>query len=305
MILENEHVPSPVTSSTPEQPVSPDVSLEVHEQFENYQSDIACTSTPPPSSGTSFHASNGREDVEGTANESVLSEADTTIHIPLSPYEETPASIEETDLIDPANPPPGLPVVTRQTRSGRTFKVIGEIVYELMSDGSTLRRGSSRKQTITTIHDLVSTAADLRARWLIDEQRKEILNNLGEEGIDLGELAYSLHQMELDPLDLLLHVVFQEPIVTRTQRVERLRREQTAFFKRYENNLLARAILDVILDKYVRGEAPDVSDVGLLQVISLADRHTPLELSRPFLDPATNTNVRTVLKELQTLLYNV
>ena len=124
-------------------------------------------------------------------------------------------------------------------------------------------------------------------------------------GIDLGELAYSLHLMELDPLDLLLHVVFQEPLVTRTQRVERLRREQTAFFKRYENNLLARAILDVILDKYVRGEAPDVSDVGLLQVISLADRHTPLELSRPFLDPATNTNVRTVLKELQTLLYHV
>lgn len=302
---ETEHVSSPATNSAPEQPVSPDRSLEVHEQFENYQSDTACTSTPLPSSDTFSHASNGREDAEGTANAPVLSEADTTIHIPLSPHEEAPASIEETDAIDPANPPPDLPVITRQTRSGRTFKVIGEIVYELMSDGSTLRRGSSRRQTITTIHDLMSTAADLRARWLIDEQRKEILDSLGEEGIDLGELAYSLHLMELDPLDLLLHVVFQEPIVTRTQRVERLRREQTAFFKRYENNLLARAILDVILDKYVRGEAPDVSDVGLLQVISLADRHTPLELSRPFADSATNANVRTVLKELQTLLYNV
>lgn len=68
---------------------------------------------------------------------------------------------------------------------------------------------------------------------------------------------------------------------------------------------MARAILDVILDKYVVGEAPDVSDIGLLQVISLADRHTPFELARPFADPATNTTVRTALKELQTLLYSV
>ncbi|HEU5377414.1 MAG TPA: type I restriction-modification enzyme R subunit C-terminal domain-containing protein, partial [Ktedonobacteraceae bacterium] len=196
-------------------------------------------------------------------------------------------------------------VIIKQTRGGRVFKVIGEIVYELGPDGNTLLRGSRREQTITTLQSLVSTAEDLRARWLIEEQRKELLDNLGENGVDLGELAYSLHLMEVDPLDLLLHVVFQEPIVTRAQRVERLRHEHAAFFKRYENNLLARAILDVILDKYVRGEAPDVSDVGLLQVISLADHHTPFELARPFADPATNTTVRTVLKELQRLLYNV
>jgi type I restriction enzyme R subunit len=209
------------------------------------------------------------------------------------------------DKVDPNNPPAGMPVVTRQTRSGRTFKVIGEIVYELGSDGSTLRRGSYREHTVSTIHNLVSTAADLRARWVRDEQRQEILDGLGEEGVDLGELAYSLHLMDVDPLDLLLHVVFQAPVITRAQRVERLRREQPAFFKRYENNLLARAILDVILDKYVKGEAPDVSDMDLLQVISLADRHTPFELARPFADQATGRNVRTVLKELQTLLYNV
>ncbi|GAC1404243.1 MAG: hypothetical protein NVSMB49_22570 [Ktedonobacteraceae bacterium] len=110
---------------------------------------------------------------------------------------------------------------------------------------------------------------------------------------------------ELDPLDLLLHVVFHEPIITRHQRVERLRRQHTAFFVRFEKKLLARAVLDVILEKYVRGEAPDVSDVDLLGLLSFADKHTSLELAQPFVDKATGANVRTVLKELQRLLYSV
>ena len=280
------------TLASPERPVSvqeeQEPSSKIHEQTEGYQpAESACTCAPLSSQEAAPYAASG--DVSGET-ENALGEHEYT---------------DTTEQIDPANPPAGMPVTTKHTRSGRVLKVIGEIVYELGSDGSTLRRGSYREYTVTTMHNLVSTVADLRARWLKDEQRAEILNRLGEEGVDLGELAYSLHLMEVDALDLILHVVFQEPVVTRAQRAERLRREQTAFFKRYENNLLARAILDVILDKYVRGEAPDVSDVTLLQVMSLADRHTPLELSRPFLDAATGSNVRTVLKELQTLLYSV
>ncbi len=300
-----QSVPAEGASFT-EQPASFPSDQQVHEQKGDYQSTETCTCTPPTSNEVSPHAPNGTEEIKDTVSTSPTSQEHEAIAIPPLPSQES-ASIneEETETIDPTNPPPDVPVVTKQTRSGRTLKVIGEMVYELGSDGSTLRLGSRREQTISTLHNLVSTAADLRARWLIEEQRKELLDSLGEEGVDLGELAYSLHLMDVDPLDLLLHVVFQEPMITRAQRVERLRREHTAFFKRYENNLLARAILDVILDKYVRGEAPDVSDVGLLQVISLADRHTPFELARPFADPATNTNVRTVLKELQRLLYNV
>ena len=111
--------------------------------------------------------------------------------------------------------------------------------------------------------------------------------------------------MELDPLDLLLHVVFHEPIVTRQQRVERLRRTHTTFFARFEKNLLARAVLDVILEKYVRREAPDVSDVDLLPLLSLTDKHTTLELAQAFVEKDSKASVRSVLKELQRLLYSV
>jgi len=195
------------------------------------------------------------------------------------------------------------PIVEKRTRDGRVFKVVGEMIYELGSDGTTLRRGTYRECAITTIHRLMATPEDLRARWLKDEQRAEIISRLEDEGVDIQELAYQQRLLDLDPLDLLLHIVFHEPIVTRTQRVERLRRNHSAFFAHYQNNLIARGILDIILEKYMHGDAPDVSDVGLLNVISIADRHTPMELAQPFAEG--KTTIRDVLKQLQTLLYHV
>jgi len=215
------------------------------------------------------------------------------------------ADSESRGALDLTSPPAGTHVVTKHTRDGRTLKVVGEVVYELGPDGTTLHRGTYRECAIATMNSLVRTPADLRARWLRDEQRAELLAHLGDEGVDLQELAYQQRLTDLDPLDLLLSLVFQEPFVTRAQRVERLRRDYAAFFTHYEKNLLARAILDVILEKYIKGEAPEISDTELLRVISLADRHTLLELAQPFEDKATNTTVRTVLKELQMLLYSV
>ncbi len=288
----------------PEQPASPGPAQVVYEQDERYPpAEVRACNGSTPEAASPHHA-NGSADGQGTGDASTTAAPEPAMPASLPPTPEAaPTDQSVPAAIDPANPPPGVRVVT--TPRGNRLAVIGEIVYELGADGRTLRRGSYREQTISTMRSLLSTAQDLRARWLIDTQREEILERLGEEGVDLGELAYSLRLMDVDPLDLLLHVVFGEPVITRAGRVERLRREHAAFFKRYENNLLARAVLDVILDKYIRGEAPDVSDVRLLQVISLADQHTPYELARPFSDPANNRTVHTVLKELQTLLYNV
>ncbi len=310
---ENEQAPSsPITdisAGTLPSDISP--CQAVHEEPKDYQSSEVCHSTHVSHYDAIPHVSNDVGQEEQGNNQSSASnfqphqtadDRGDTSHLV---GKEASLDNIRSEAIDPANPPPGMRVVTKQTRDGRILKVIGEIVYELGPDGSTLRQGTYRECTISTVHNLVSTSADLRARWLNDEQRAEILMRLENEGVDLQELAYQQQLTELDPLDLLLTVVFHEPVVTRAQRVARLRQNYATFFKRYEHKLLARAVLDVILDKYIKGEAPNVSDPALLQVISLADNHTPLELAQPFIDKATNTNVRIVLKELQMLLYNV
>ena len=190
----------------------------------------------------------------------------------------------------------------KQKRNGLIFKIIGEIVYELGPDGSTLRQRRYGEYAVTALQNShVYTAADLRARWLREEQRAEILAYLEDEGVDLDELAYAKQLTDVDHLDLLLHVVFNEPVLTRAERVARLRREHKAFFTRYEANPLAKLVLDAILEKYISGDAEDVSDVGLLEVSPLDSLGTPLELARSF----QGDRMQNVLNELKHLLYSV
>ena len=120
-----------------------------------------------------------------------------------------------------------------------------------------------------------------------------------DEGVDLKALAEALHLPGVDPLDILLYVAFGQPVLTRGQRVERLYRGHADFFNRYKPE--AREILNVILKKYVAGEAQDVSDPELLKVRPLSERGTFIELARLFDGGA---KVRSTLKELQQLLYS-
>ena len=109
----------------------------------------------------------------------------------------------------------------------------------------------------------------------------------------------ALHLPDVDPLDILMHVAFGQPVLTRNQRVERLYRDHADFFNRYRSD--AREILAIILAKYVAGEAQDVSNPELLKVQPLSERGTFMELAR-FFDGGAK--VRSTLQELQQLLYS-
>jgi type I restriction enzyme R subunit len=189
-------------------------------------------------------------------------------------------------------------VTVTRPRDGQQFRVAGEIVYELAPDGKTLRQVSLRDYTVAALQGLVQAETDLRARWLVKEQRAEIIARLAEEGVDLQALATSQRLGDADPLDVLLQVAFGQAALTRRERAERVRHEHAEFFGRY--NPAAREMLETILQKYVDGDAADVSDTELLKVSPLSEQGTFIELARHFGGGAA---VRAALKELQALLY--
>jgi len=181
---------------------------------------------------------------------------------------------------------------------GRRVRVVGEIVMELAPDGTTLRSISYHDYTREALAGLCTSPSELRTRWLRPEQRAEIRDRLEEQGVNLSELAAVLRLPDADPFDLLLHVAFGQQALTRRQRSDRLQRDHADFLAGHQG--LAREVLETVLAKYVAGEAPDVSDVQLLQVPPLSKRGTPMELAQPFL---TSGGVRRALKELENLLY--
>jgi type I restriction enzyme, R subunit len=212
----------------------------------------------------------------------------------------TAGSVSSGSLPPAPGPLTEPPVVVKQTRSGRIIGVIGEYVYDLGPDGKTLiKRSSYRDYTAAALKDMIKTPADLRTRWLSREQREALRDQLEEEGVDLQALAAALHHPDVDPLDLLLHVAFGQGMPTRNERVKRLYREHADFFSRYKPQ--AREMLNVILEKYIDGEAADISDTELFKVPPLGDQGTFMELAEPF---GGGSNVRSTLKELQQLLYS-
>jgi len=100
--------------------------------------------------------------------------------------------------------------------------------------------------TAEKVRTLCTGPEDLRARWVDAEQRAEIIRQLGERGIDFQQLALQAGRPEADPFDLLCHLAFQAPILTRRQRAERVKREETEFFEQVGPE--ARGILEDLLE---------------------------------------------------------
>lgn len=115
---------------------------------------------------------------------------------------------------------------------------------------------------------LCPTSDHLRQIWPIAEQRAEIVQTLNQHGIDLEHLAQMTHHLDADAFDLLLHVAYNAPLVSRRERAEKLRQSKPNFFNTYTP--AAREILDALLDKY--------ADYGLNELTAL---HYTLQMA-PF-----------------------
>jgi type I restriction enzyme R subunit len=101
----------------------------------------------------------------------------------------------------------------------------------------------------------------LQSAWANPDTRAEVLRELTERGISFEELAASADQPDADPFDLLCHLAWNEPLLTRCQRAEQARKATQDLFGQYGES--AREILTLLLDKYI--------ERGIVQFNALSD----------------------------------
>jgi type I restriction enzyme R subunit len=181
---------------------------------------------------------------------------------------------------------------------GGQVAIATELVYELDADGRQLRVVTLSDYTAEKVRTFCGNLEDLRSRWTDTEKRSEIIHRLAERGIDFESLAAQAGKPDADPFDLLCHLAFNAPVLTRRQRAERFKKERAAFFETYGAE--ARAILENLLEKYaVDGEwqftLPDV-----LKVPPISDYGNVNEIIGKFGGP---DELRKAVEQLQTLLY--
>jgi type I restriction enzyme, R subunit len=131
-----------------------------------------------------------------------------------------------------------------------------------------------------TVRALFPDATELRSRWANRIGRHDVIQALQAHGIDPAELLERSSLGEADPIDVLVHLAWNQPLATRTDRVRRVHKEYAEFFETYQP--AARQVLDYLLDKYAEHGIEQLDDLGVLQVQPLASLGSPAEIAARF-----------------------
>jgi len=160
----------------------------------------------------------------------------------------------------------------------------GKLVTESLRD---FTRNALRKQ-------YGSLNAFLR-RWNEADRKQAILDELADEGLPLEALS-DLAGKDLDPFDLICHVAFDQPPLTRQERADSVRKRDV--FTRYGPQ--ARAVLEALLTKYEDEGLLNLDDVQVLKVTPFDRMGTALQLVKAF---GGRPDYERAVHDLQTALY--
>ncbi len=132
-------------------------------------------------------------------------------------------------------------------------------------------------------------------RWSQADQKQAIVEELVEHGVIFEALEDEVGK-DYGPFDLIAHVVFDQPPLTRKQRAANV--EKRGYFKKYDD--AARAVLEALLAKYADEGVEDIEDLGVLRVQPLNELGTPIEIVKRFGDRAKYLKA---VQELEAELY--
>jgi type I restriction enzyme R subunit len=181
---------------------------------------------------------------------------------------------------------------------GGQVEIATHLVYELDSDGKQLRVIKLTDYTAEKVRTLCAGPEELRARWADADQRADIIHQLAERGIDFQQVAAQAGKPDADPFDLLCHLAFNAPLLTRRQRADRVKRQQTAFFNYFAPE--AREILSDLLEKYAADGELQFTLPDVLKVPPISRHGNVAEIVGKF---GGEDQLRNAVNQLQTLLY--
>ena len=176
--------------------------------------------------------------------------------------------------------------------------VTAEAVYHLDPETQRLRLVEYRDFVTETVRSLFPDPSALRSRWASRVGRQDVLAALEAHGIDAAELAERAGLPESDPIDLLIHLAWNQPLATRLDRVRRVRKDHADFFDAYQP--AAREVLAYLLDKYAEHGIGQLDDLGVLQVPPLSSLGSPAEIAARFGSP---DGLKAAVVRLGELLY--
>lgn len=154
---------------------------------------------------------------------------------------------------------------------------------------------SLKDHTRELIKGQYASLNDFLIRWNSTDKKEVIIKELEDQGVLVEALRDAVNR-EVDLFDLICHVAFDRPPMTRKERANRVKKRD--YFTKYGDQ--ARKVLESLLDKYADEGVTNIESMDILKVKPLTDYGSPLEIIQQF---GSKAKYIEAIKELEKELY--
>lgn len=155
-------------------------------------------------------------------------------------------------------------------------KVLNERVYYYDKDGKLITE-TLVDYTKKNVKKEFKSLDEFLNRWKEAEQKEAIVLELEKNGVFFDELKEEVGK-DLDPFDLICHVAFDKPPLTRKERANNVKKRN--YFTKYGES--ASEVLEALLDKYADEGLENLESMEILRIPDFRKYGSPLEIVKKF-----------------------
>ncbi|MBI2398774.1 MAG: DEAD/DEAH box helicase family protein [Xanthomonadales bacterium] len=215
---------------------------------------------------------------------------------PVPPVEPPPGG-EQPDPPLPPGPGPGGqgPEPPRRYVVNNVPVTVSVERVQYLDENGRLITESLTDYTRKTVRTAYATLDAFLTVWNDAEKKQAVLEELAVKGVFLDELAEQVGR-DYDAFDLVCHVAFDAPPLTRKERAEKVKKRD--LFGKYSEK--ARSVIDALLQKYADSGIASVESMDILKVTPLPSLGTPTEIVNLF---GGKRAYLAAIRELESALY--
>lgn len=155
---------------------------------------------------------------------------------------------------------------------GVSVQVMAQRIQYYDTDGKLVTE-SFQDYTRKTLSKQFASLDEFTKRWNDEERKQTIIDELANAGI-IWEALQEEIGADMDPFDLICHVVYDQPPLTRRERANEVKKRN--YFTKYSDT--AQKVLNALLDKYADSGVEEIESLNVLKVKPLDQLGSPMEI---------------------------
>ena len=179
--------------------------------------------------------------------------------------------------------------------NGVNISVVNERVQYYGTDGKLITE-DLKDYTKKALKETYLSLDDFLNKWNTADKKQAVIDELLEQSIFIEELQEKVGK-DFDVFDLVCHVAFDMPALTRKERAENVKKRN--YFTKYGEQ--ARNVIETLIDKYADTGITNIEDTKILTIDPLNKLGAPAQIVKFF---GGADNYKQAIKELERELYN-